>query len=146
MGLVRAVKRYTRRLAKRFIKEIKRKQLNIATDQSLVATLKIVARELEIPIYVLCEHCLQLGIAEVYEKTQDEALKDQLCRHLVRDHLLTPVIKPQSEPISRRLVRLKNAMSFLRLVEIRATPEEQKEILKELMRKASEVDKKGTST
>jgi len=146
MGLFGAVKRYKTRLVRRFSKEIGRKQLNIATDQSLITTLKEMARELEIPIYVLCEHCLQLGIAEVYEKTQDETLKDQLCRHLVQGHLLTPVIKPQSDPISRRVVRLQNAMNFLRLVEIRATPEEQKEIIKELMKKASEVDQQKTSS
>ncbi len=48
-----------------------------------------------------CEHSLQLGITEVYTMTQDEALKDKLCRHLVQDHLLTPVTKPESEQLSQ---------------------------------------------
>lgn len=100
----------------------------------------------EVPIYVLCEHSLQLGIAEVYTMTQDEALKDKLCRHLVQDHLLTPVTKPESEPLSRRVIQLENAMHFLTLVETRATHEEQRGIVIDLMRKASEVDKQRASS
>jgi uncharacterized membrane-anchored protein YjiN (DUF445 family) len=95
---------------------------------------KILAQSLEVPIYVLTEHLIQLGAKEVAELVQDEALKDQLCRHLVRDHLLTPITKPQSEPISRRLYRLKNAMNLVELLETKNTPEEQRLIITELLK------------
>ena len=129
MGLIRVVKRYKRRLAKRFSREIRRRQLNIATDRALVTFIRLMAHQLEVPIYVLCEHSLQLGIAEVYTMTQDKALKDELCRHLVQDHLLTPVTKPESEPISRRALRLRNAMDFLRMLDDQKTPEAQRAVI-----------------
>lgn len=135
MELIRAVKRYKKGLAKRFTKEIGRKQFNYYTDRALITLLRLQARHLEVPIYVLCEHCLQLGLAEVYAMTQDEALKDQLCRHLVQDHLLTPITKPESEPLTRRVLQLENAMHFLELLETRNNREEQKEIISALMKK-----------
>ncbi len=47
-----------------------------------------------------------LSVKEVLERGGDvnEALKDQLCRYLVQDYLLTPVTKPESEPLSRRVL------------------------------------------
>ncbi|MFC1980279.1 hypothetical protein ACFLVS_05485 [Chloroflexota bacterium] len=133
MGLLRTVRRYKRRLTKRFTKEITRKQLNIATDRSLIIIIRLMARQLEVPVYILCEHCLQLGIAEVDTMTQDEALRDQLCRHLVQDHLLTPVTKPEKEPVSRRVLRLKNAMSLLEILDTGKTSEQQRAILLNIM-------------
>lgn len=91
------------------------------------------AHQFEVPMYVFCEHCLQLGIAEVYTITKDEALKDQLCRHLVNGHLLTPVTKPESEPLSRRVLRLDNAMKYLEIVDAGRTLEQQRAILLKIM-------------
>lgn len=136
MGLLKIVKRYKRRLAKRFSREISRKQLNIATDRSLVAIIRLMAHQLGIPIYVLCEHSLQLGIAEIYTLTQDEALKDQLCRHLVQDHLLTPVTRPEAEPISRRVLRIENTLRFLDFLDKFASREEQKAIISKVIKEA----------
>ena len=96
--------------------------------------MKLLAHSLEVPVYVLAEHLMQPGAKEVAELVQDEALKDQLRRHLVRDHLLTPVVRPHSEPISRRLYRLKNAMNLLELLETKNTPEEQRVIITELLK------------
>jgi len=135
MGLLKTVKRYKNRLVKRFSKELQRKQFNFYCDWSIIVTLKAFAGKLEVPIYTLAEHCLQLGILEVIDLMEDEALKDQLCRHLVRDHLLTPVTKPQSEPISRRLIRLRNVMNILSLFEFIKNPEEQAEAILGLFKK-----------
>jgi len=135
MSLIKTVKRYKNRLARRFSKEIKRQQFNFYCDWTIITTLKVLASEIEIPVYVLSEHCLQLGIQEVLALMQDQALRDQLCRHLVRDHLLTPVTKPQSEPISRRLIRLRNVKNLLTLLEIMKGPEEQAEIILGLFKK-----------
>jgi len=135
MKLPGAVKRYRRRLSKRFTKEIHRKQFNFYCDRDLIAIVRYMADKLEIPVYPLMEHIVQLGVHEIIVLEGDEASRDQLCRHLVRDHLLTPVTKPMSEPISRRLLQLRNAMDFLRLLESRNGPEEQKEIIRELVKK-----------
>jgi len=135
MRLLTTARRYKRRLSKRFTKEIHRRQFNFYCDRDLMAIVRYMADKLEIPVYPLMEHIVQLGVHEIIVLEGDEASKDQLCRHLVRDHLLTPVTKPMSEPISRRLLQLRNAMDFLRLLETQVTPEEQKEIILELMKK-----------
>ena len=137
MGLLDGIKRYKNRLSKHYGKEIGRKQLNFYCDWKIIAFLRAMAQQLEIPVYVLTEHCLELALAEVSELTKDEALKDWLSRHLVREHLLVPIVKPQAKHISRRLLRLKNAMDFLGYLEHLATPEQQRQVLaryyKELM-------------
>ena len=129
MGLLGTVKRYKNRLARRFSKEIKRKQFNFFCDRRIIIILKAFAGRLEVPVYVLAEHCLELALSEVDELTKDDALKDGLSRHLVREHLLVPTVKPQAAHISRRLLRLMNAMQLLELLELIKSPEEQAEII-----------------
>jgi len=64
----------------------------------------------------------------------DEALRERLCRHLVEDHLLTPITKPESEPTSQRAMKLENTMKLLELIELRdGSPEGVKEIIDRLM-------------
>ncbi len=115
MSLVRVLRRYKNRLVKRFTKEIERQQLNFRCDRHITILLRSLAHQLQIPVYCLAEHSVQLGLAEVAVLMQDKELKEQLCRHLVNDHLLTLVTKPESEPESRRALRLKNALDFLRI-------------------------------
>ena len=140
MGLLGTVKRYKNRLIKQFGNKVQRKQFNFYCDGDIIVTLKALGSELGSPIYPLAEHCLQLGILEVLELTQDRALRDELCRHLVQDHLLTPVTKPQTEPISRRLTRLQNVQSLLSRLEILKSPHEQREIILELFSKVGSVE------
>lgn len=101
-------------------------------DRSLSALLKYTAGKIEIPMYSLAEHCIQIGLAEVWTTRKDEALMDSMYRHLVQDHLLTPVTKPESEPLPQRVLQLQNALDFLGLLEIWATPAEQREIIRKL--------------
>lgn len=102
----------------------------------LTDLVRYMADKLEIPVYPLMEHIVQLGVGEIVVLERDDALKDRLCRHLVQDHLLTPVTKPESEPLSQRVLQLENAMDFLELLEIRKSREEQREIIRELLGKA----------
>ena len=44
---------------------------------------------------------------------------------------------PESEPLSRKVLQLESIMNSLRLVETHATPEEQREIIKEIMKKTT---------
>ncbi len=143
MGIWGAVKRYRRRLAKRFTRDISRRQLNIATDRAIVAIIRLMAHKLEIPLYVLCEHTLQLGLSEIAILTKDESQKERLCRHLVKDHLLVSSLEPEHKTASRRALKLKNAMEFMTLLETRRSPENIRRILMDLWEKTDESGSKG---
>ena len=129
MSLVRVLKRYKNRLVKRFTKEIARQQFNFRCDRHITILLRSLAHRLEIPVYCLAEHASQLGLAEIVVMMQDKELKEQLCNHLVRDHLLTPIAKPESEPESRRALRLRNALDFLRIYDNEKSLDEQRSVI-----------------
>jgi hypothetical protein len=137
MGLKKAIKRYKRSLAKRFQQQDGRRQLNVNCDQQVIVFLKALASTLEVPIYVLAEHCLEMGLAEVRAEMQDVALKDRLCRHLVEGHLLVKVTQPQPEDISLRLDRLENAEELMMLLEEAATPDQQTLVLGRLFKEVA---------
>lgn len=137
MQLFRAIKRYKKRLEKRFTQQIGRKQLNVMCDNRLILQLKALASYLEIPIYPLCEHVLQLGLAEVLTGIEDEALKENLERHLLQDHLLVKELQAMDETTSRRALRLRNTMKLLDLIELKAgSPEAVREIIARLVEEA----------
>lgn len=79
----------------------------------------MLAHALECPAYCIAEHILQLGLAEVLTGIEDEALEENLQRHLLQNHLLVKELKPMDEPISRRALRLQNTMKLLELIEMR---------------------------
>jgi hypothetical protein len=137
MGLKKAIKRYKRSLAKHFQQHYGRRQLNVNCDQQVIVFLKALASGLEVPIYVLAEHCLEMGLSEVRAEMQDEALKDRLCRHLVHRHLLVKVTQPQPEDISLRLDRLENAEELVMLLEEAATPDQQTLVLGRLFKEVA---------
>jgi len=136
MDLFGIKKRFKRRIEKKF-EPIQRTQFNILCDRKLATRVRMLAHALECPVYCVAEHLLQLGLAEVSVSLEDQALRERLCRHLVQDHLLTPVTKPESEPISRRALRVRNAMKFLDLIEIRAgSPEVVRQIIDRVLEEA----------
>lgn len=122
MNVIRKLKRYKKRVEKRFTHQISREQLNFACDERIILGIKMLAQDLEVPMYPLCEHLLQAGMAEASLVIRDEALKENLCRHLVKDHLLTPITNPESEITSSRAWRLDNAMRLLEYIEFDPTP------------------------
>ena len=136
MELFGALRRYKRRLEKKFAKKIARKQLNFACDERIILGLKMMASSLEVPIYPIAEHLLQLGAAEVLISMKDEALRERLCRHLVEDHLLTPITKPESEPTLQRALRLEDVVRLLELLETKSSPEAVRETIVKLMEEA----------
>ncbi|MFC2018686.1 hypothetical protein ACFLU4_01850 [Chloroflexota bacterium] len=133
MSLIRVIRRYKKKLEKKFGKQIPRAQFNITCDCKIILALKKIAQCLEVPVYVITEHALQLGLREVDAIMDDEALSERLCRHLVEGHLLCPAIKPESESISRRALRIRNTLYLLRLMESRKSPEEQQQIIQSLI-------------
>lgn len=145
MGLIHAVKRYKTKLEKRFSRKITRRQVNFACDQSIILGVKLMAKSLEVPVYVICEHLLQAGAEEIAVIIQDEALKEQLCRHLVRDHLLVPAVNPGSEPVSRRRIRLRNALQIVDIMDTVTTAEKRARIILRLWQEATAGRERSTS-
>ena len=129
MGVIQAGKRYRKWLKKIFGKEIPRRQLNFPCDRNLILILKIMAKRLECPIFCVAEHCLQLGLGELATITTDDALKSQLSRHLIQNHLLLPAPKPEPA-LTRQVARIKNALVLVELFETAKNPEEISNILK----------------
>ncbi|MFC2068988.1 hypothetical protein ACFLTP_08305, partial [Chloroflexota bacterium] len=56
-------------------------------------------------------------------------------------HLLVSAVRPQEEHISNRLLKLRNIMKLLQLLELKKTPEEQRKIIDELFERAKTAGK-----
>ena len=111
-------RKYKKKLEKLFKREeIGRKQLNFACDINLIARLKLLASYLDIPLYPLAEHVLELGISEITVIVKDKALTESLQRHLLEDHLLVGRLNPADKHTSDRATRIENALNFLNLIE-----------------------------
>ena len=137
MGLFKFVKQYKNKLEKRFTHRVERIQVNFRCDPDIYAGLKGMAEYLTIPLYVLIEHTLQLGAAELAVTVQNRVLREQLCHHLVQDHLLVPVTQPEPETTTRQAVRLKHALVISEMLEVGKSPSEVGDILKQLLEKVT---------
>jgi hypothetical protein len=71
----------------------KRQVFGFLCKPGLIVVTKSLASELEMPIYVIAEHALQLGGAQIYMNSQDEVLKKKLMIHLNQEHLIVPYIE-----------------------------------------------------
>lgn len=118
-----------------------RKDFNVLVDKKLILRIKLMAAELETPLYPLVEHLLELGLAEVGVEIQDAALETELKQHLFRDHLMSDKVKP-SKTASARVRRIESALEFLHLYEIGGVkPQEIKDALDKLEKEAKEKQK-----
>ncbi|MDP2950231.1 MAG: hypothetical protein Q8P22_11915 [Chloroflexota bacterium] len=75
----------------------KRTTFGFACDPGISAVVKLLARKLEVPIYPLAEHVLQLGLAQVLALQEDEEFKKALQQHLAHQHLLVPLLNEENE-------------------------------------------------
>ena len=126
----RICRKYAKKLKGRFIRrEITRKQFNIICDERLIQALKFSAKCFEMPVYVITEHAMQLGLQEIHLEKHDAAYKENLQRHLIKHHLLVDNLDPIDERLGNRVRRLKNAMRFLKFFETTTDVKEQREIL-----------------
>jgi hypothetical protein len=113
--------KYRKKLEKRFKKDkIGRKQMNFTCDADLIARLKLLAKCLDIPLYPLAEHVMELGMSEVAVITQDRALTEVLQRHLLEEHLLVEQLNPVERHVPDKARRIDNALKLLKLVEAKA--------------------------
>jgi hypothetical protein len=75
----------------------KRKVFGFLCDPNLARGVKTLARYLEVPIYPLAEHLIQLGAGLVVPALDDEEKKKELQEHLANEHLLVPSFDKDNE-------------------------------------------------
>ena len=117
---MRFLQRYKKKLERKFSPQIERQGFNFQCDVTLANKVRLLATWLECPVYVVAEHLLELGMAEMGVMLLDDALTEHLQRHLLEEHLLVKHLDPEHETVSERVLRLQNAMEFLELYESRA--------------------------
>ena len=142
--VMRICRKYTKRFKSKFVrKEIARRQFNIICDERLIEALKFSAKCFEVPVYVITEHAMQLGLQEIHLEEHDAAYKENLQRHLIKHHLLVDNLDPIDERLGNRVRRLKNAMRFLKLFEITKDVKEQRDILVRLIDELARGDRRN---
>ncbi len=72
---------------------IKRKQFNLTMAQDIVLGVKLIAAGLEVPMYVACEHILQVGSYQLLKALKNPEKRQKLTEHLVKVHLLGDELK-----------------------------------------------------
>ena len=89
MDIVSRLKaKYHRKITKKYIKTIKRKQFNLTIAEEIILVVKLIAAILEVPYYVACEHILQMGSKHVLQGINEPESREKLKEHLVKEHLL----------------------------------------------------------
>ena len=84
----------------RFFNRKKRKQRRVfgfLCDPKLALGVKFIAAHLKVPIYVVAEHLLQLGVAQMYPAIEDDEAKRELQEHLINEHLLVSALDEGNE-------------------------------------------------
>ena len=75
----------------------RRKIFGFPCDQSIALGVRILAAHLEVPIYVVAEHLLQIGASLALPALDDEELRKELHEHLVNEHLLSPSLDDRNQ-------------------------------------------------
>ena len=78
-------------------KAVKRKQFNLTIDEDIILAVKSIAAILEVPMYVACEHLLQVGCQHLLQDLSEPELREQLKEHLIESHLLGKELKGEEE-------------------------------------------------
>ena len=136
--VIRICRKYTKKLRSRFVRrEIARRQFNIICDERLIQALKFSAKYLEVPVYIITEHAIQLGLHEIHLEEHEPAYKENLRRHLIEHHLLVDNLDPIDERLGNRVRRLKNAIKLLKFLELESDPKKQTAIIERLIKEAT---------
>ncbi len=102
-----------KRLKSKKDEKLRRKGFNFECTVGLANNIRVLALAFECPIYAIAEHVLELGLAEVSIIMQDDALKEQLIRHLAKEHVLVSGIDAEKLQYSYRAAYLKEAFRLL---------------------------------
>ena len=134
----RFCRKYAKTFKSKFIQgEIGRKQFNVLCDQRLIQALKFSAKDLEVPVYVITEHAIQLGLHEIHLEKHEPAYKENLQHHLIKHHLLVDNLDPTDERSGNRVRRLKNAIKLLKFLELESDSKKQSTIIERLIEEAT---------
>ncbi len=93
--------------------KMRRKGFNFECTVGLANNIRVHAMVFECPIYAVTEHLLELGLGEVSVILQDDALKEQLIRHLAKEHVLVSGIDAEKLEFSHRAAYLREAFRLL---------------------------------
>ncbi|MFC1998135.1 hypothetical protein ACFLVR_00640 [Chloroflexota bacterium] len=89
MGIInRLTTTYHRLIGSKYNKAVKRKQFNLTMNEDIIEAVRFIAAMLEVPLYVACEHLLQVGSYHLLEDFNDPESRESLKEHLVNVHLL----------------------------------------------------------
>ena len=89
MELLRRLKtKYLHPIERKYVKAIKRKQVNFNCSEDIIDGTKLLAAILEVPQYVVAEHLLQVGSYHLIGAIRDREKREKLVEHLVKVHLL----------------------------------------------------------
>ena len=94
-----------------------RKVFGFNCDQSLAQGVRLTARAIEFPIYVVAEHALQIGMATIAPILGDEKAREELEYHLQADHLLQKNLVQPITDYDRRLLAGKKQDVIRNLIE-----------------------------
>jgi hypothetical protein len=87
-GGVRGPGRRNERLAKRILgKDSGRRVFGFACSPDIHAQMKLLAGELQVPVFALAEHCLQLSVGLVAKAKENPEERELLRKHLVEVHV-----------------------------------------------------------
>ena len=84
---IRAKRQY--RIKQSRYKTFKRKQFNTVISENMISGMKHLAKELQVPVFVLTEHLLQIGFFHVVKIQENERKTFLLKDHLIETHLLS---------------------------------------------------------
>jgi len=94
MGIIDRLKaKYQYIVERKYIKTIRRKQFNLTMAEEIILGVKLIAVVLKVPMYVACEHILQVGSYHLLEALNDPEQRQKLQEHLIKVHLLGNELK-----------------------------------------------------
>ncbi|MBT3363120.1 MAG: NUDIX hydrolase [Chloroflexi bacterium] len=79
---------YHRLIGGKYNKSVKRRQFNLTMNEDIIEAVRFIAAMLEVPLYVACEHLLQVGSYHLLEDLNDLEKRERLKEHLIDGHLL----------------------------------------------------------
>jgi len=116
-------------------KRRERKVFGFLCDPELALGVKFIAAGLQVPIYTVTEHLLQLGMAQMHPNLEDEVSKKELQEHLINQHLLASALSEDNEydraaaanarkAEKKRRARFDAAVKLVRVLEMDGVPPE----------------------
>ncbi|NQT73030.1 MAG: hypothetical protein HQ553_09745 [Chloroflexi bacterium] len=95
----------------------KRTVFGFPCDNSLAQMTRLTAKAIEFPIYVLAEHALQIGLAEIMPLLNHEDERADLEHHLRADHLLPPHLGQPITDYDERLISERKESIMQKIIE-----------------------------